>query len=168
MTRRLAIATLAVLALAAIDFAWHYSALPAQMASHFDFAGNANGHMARGTFVAVALGTSVCMALLFWGIAALLPRLPAGMINLPHRDFWLAPENRPATFAFIRRSMLLLGLLVQVQLAAIFHLTLAANLRPAPAQLNGPWLFLGTFAVAFLIWIVHFVLHFYRPGRLAH
>ena len=42
-----------------------------------------------------------------YGAVAL--RNPNAVINLPHRDYWLAPERRPATFEFIRRQMMRFG-----------------------------------------------------------
>src|SRR5262245_21658511 len=133
MSRLLISGTIAVIALLGADFAWHYPMLPLRMASHFDAAGNPNDTMSRSIFVTFALITVVGIAALLGSLGYLLPRMPSGMIHLPHRDFWLAPEHRAATFAYIRKALALLGILVTAHLAIIFHLALVANLTPNPS-----------------------------------
>ncbi len=49
------------------------------------------------------------MAALFGGLALAGPRLPAGLINTPHRDVWLAPEHRPEFDRVFRSAMWSLG-----------------------------------------------------------
>src|SRR4051794_16547662 len=76
-----------------------WSRLPAVMASHFSAFGTPDGAMPRDAFfTSLALGC---------GAAVLLPALapqvlrhvPAAAINIPHRDYWLAPERRAASIA---------------------------------------------------------------------
>ena len=79
-----------------------YPQLPNRMASHFDIYGRPNGWQPKEAFF-----LTMALAIVATGaIGFLLPRAiaaaPAGLINLPRRDYWLAPDRREATFRFLR------------------------------------------------------------------
>lgn len=93
---------LLALVLVAAGFVWLTSrTLPAVVASHFSAGGAANGFMPRGTYVALLLALVVGAPLL----VAFLPTAVAGRdgsnLRIPHRAYWLAPERRDDTLAFI-------------------------------------------------------------------
>ncbi len=126
--KRVLQAAFLILALAAIaQGLWQYSRLPERVAAHFDFSGHANGWMTRGTFLGWQVGTLLFLTVLFEGIALLQSRLPADLINIPHRDYWLAPERRAATDAWISSLVLLPGCLLMIFFMALFHLVYRTN-----------------------------------------
>lgn len=43
--------------------------------------------------------------LLFWLAPWMVRRLPADLVNLPHKDYWLAPRNRDRAAAMVRDDM---------------------------------------------------------------
>lgn len=121
------------LALAAwVQAFWHHQHLPARVASHFNPAGNANGWMARDTYLAWQIGTIAAVAALLQGIVLLQSKLPSQFVNLPHRDYWLAAERRGATDAWVRGLVLAIGCLLMAFFMAVFHLVYLANQAATP------------------------------------
>ena len=118
-----------VLVLAALaQGVWQHAYLPERVVSHFDGAGRANGWMSRDALLGWQLGTVLFIAALFEGIVALQPLLPAEFVNLPHRDYWLAPERRAATDAWISSLLRGTGCLLMVFFMALFHSVYRVNL----------------------------------------
>jgi serine/threonine-protein kinase len=143
-----------VLTLAAIGQGlWQHSRLPERVMSHFDGAGRANGWMTRDAFLGWQVGTLGLLALLFEGIVLLQARLPREFVNIPHRDYWLAPGRRAATDTWISALVLLPGCLVMLFFMALFHQVYRVNvdgtreLTPNPAWLAAA-LVLAVLAVA--------------------
>lgn len=85
--------------------AYYYPQMPERMASHFAADGRANGWQSRGAFFALMLLVTSTSAI----VGFLVPRQIAARsntrINLPHRDYWLAPERREETMSFISATM---------------------------------------------------------------
>jgi uncharacterized membrane protein len=133
-------------------------ALPERVASHFDAGGIPTGWMPRTGFLALQAGILALMVLVF----VLLPRtvawLPVGLVNLPHRDHWLAPERRPETMATIEVWMGALGLLVVVSIAIFEELAVQANLPGGTGRLSMIPFWATLFAVlaAATAWTVRF------------
>lgn len=78
----------------------------------------------RGIFqVAVTLGVGA----LFIGIAWLLKYTPAGLINLPNRSYWLAPERREETMDRLASSFDVFACATVLFLLVAFELTSLAG-----------------------------------------
>ena len=129
--------------------------LPPRMASHFGADGRAYGWMDRTSYLVFI----AALPLLFAGFAWLVQVVPARFFNIPRRDYWLAPERRPALVAFLRERMLWLGCVIIGLVAALHGLTISAN-RLEPAQLPmGPFvMILIGFLVAVMIWLASLVM----------
>ena len=100
---------------------WQHNGLPETVASHFDARGKANGWMSRGTQTAWHLGTVFFMAAMFEGIARLNRRIPDEFINIPHRDYWLAPARRADTIAGLGTLVRLMGCVLLAFFIGVFH-----------------------------------------------
>jgi uncharacterized membrane protein len=140
-----------------------YSAplLPARMASHFGGIGQANGWMNRDTDLCFLGAMGVGVPLLFFILGLVIRLVPDQLINLPHREYWLSPEQRAATGAFISRQLLWLGCLMILFLAGIHYLTIQANrLTPARLPMDLFLALLGGFLVAVAGWLIHLIRHF--------
>lgn len=111
---------------------WQHSRLPTRVASHFNASGQANGWMSRDAQLGWQIGIVAFLAAVFCGIAYLQPRLPREFVNLPYRDYWLTPERRAATDAWISGLVFAAGSLVVAFLMFVFQLVFRANLTPAP------------------------------------
>jgi len=86
-----------LLALGACFVWWTSGALPAVVAAHFGAGGIANGFMPRGQFVGFMLALVLAVPALIYFLGRLATRLPAPWLNLPNKQYWLAPERRAAT-----------------------------------------------------------------------
>src|SRR3972149_10891183 len=87
----------AVSALALLQLAAYYPFLPEKVASHFNFAGKADGWWDKEYF---AVFWAMLLAFLVGTFALteyLVSKAPDSVINLPNKDWWLAPERRAET-----------------------------------------------------------------------
>jgi serine/threonine-protein kinase len=147
--------------------AWTVPQLPERIATHFGFGGQPDGWMTRsayGVFIAVI---GLAMPALIVGIFFGMQFLSNGMINIAHREYWLAPERRDETFAYLRRHSLWYASLLVAFFAGLHYLTLQANQQQPAAQLNLPVLFvvLGCFLLGTLWWALSMIRHFQSLHR---
>ena len=84
-----------------IYFSYYYPLLPKVVASHFDVHGIANGWQTKQGFFEVLAGTTALSAFLIFGIPTMIGIIPDQFINLPNKDYWLAPEQRAASLEFL-------------------------------------------------------------------
>src|ERR1700680_1866538 len=86
-----------------IYFSYYYPLLPKVVASHFDVHGIANGWQTKQGFFEVLAGTTALSAFLIFGIPipTMIGIVPDQFINLPNKDYWLAPEQRAASLEFL-------------------------------------------------------------------
>ena len=139
--------------------------LPDRVASHFGFAGAANGWMTRTGYLVFTAAFPLLLALFFAGISALIKVLPARFCNIPNRDYWLAPERRAATSVLIRHWLAGLLCLMTLLFAGLHVLTIVAN-RSTPPQLpmGGLLLLVIVFLLALMIWLTMFLMRFAEIG----
>lgn len=155
---------LGVVLLAAVgDLLWLYPRLPAQVATKFDVAGVATRWSSKEGFLALHVGLLCLLIGLALAGRFLVPLIPARLVNVPHRDYWLAPERRE--FTQRRMGELVLGICAVnlVFVATLTHLTLRANLAASPALGREPLYLLGAFLVALAALIVPEILFFRKP-----
>ncbi len=162
--RNIAFAVLTLtLALALGDLALRYPGLPERIASHFGPSGEANGWMDKSTFAIFIAGIFTFDTILFANVASTIRRTPDAKINLPHKEYWLAPERRDSTMDVIGGYMLWFGAATQILLAGVFRLVYQANLSSAPKLNDRVWIYLGVYLVFTLCWLVSMVSRFRRP-----
>ena len=134
--------------------------LPERVAIHFGALGRANGWTGRDQ-AAMFFEALTVVPVIFLVLATAMHVLPAGLFNLPHRDYWLAPERREETVATVSRQLIWMACLMTLFLAGIFWLTVIAN-RLAPPRLPMDWFvllliaFLGSTAVWTILLIARF------------
>ena len=147
---------------AAGDLAWHYPQLPARVATHFDAHGLADGWSSRSALLTTSIVTLVVMSLVAGGLQLLVRFLPASLINVPHREFWLAPARAEGTRRSVGQLMFAIGCLLFVMVAGLNHLTLRANLGPFPQMGFWMWFVVGSCVLSMQARILLTVLRFRR------
>jgi hypothetical protein len=173
------IALLVLLALVCVQMAYFYpkivqvvaaaqsvpSAHGGAVASHFDAAGVPNGHQTISRFFTTYIAIIVLEGALFFGAPALLSYIPSEFINLPNRDYWLAPERRVQTLADLNARFNWLGVATVSLVLVVMQWVLAANLSGDP-RLPGfaVWIPLGAYLAFAMWWIVRLFAAFQRPG----
>jgi len=113
--------------------------LPEELATSFDAAGRPRGTSVRGTALVLLGVLQVLPALSMLVLPLLVRRLPTSLINLPHREHWLAPERRGATLAFLEAWLAAAALVMALFFGASSQLILAANRAPEPRLGSGFW-----------------------------
>jgi hypothetical protein len=152
-----------LLALAAGFVLFTAGPLPVVVASHFGAGGGANGFMPRDAYVMFMLALVVGLPTLLTGLAALVRLLPVERINLPDRDYWLAPERQEETVAYLERHGARLAAVLAVFLCFVHWLVVKANVVQ-PARFPEPLFYAGVavFATALALWLAGFLVHFGR------
>lgn len=151
------IATNVALVAQAIHF---HPQLPARMATHFDLSGTVDGWMSRGSFLWSGAALLAVLDGVFVALLIALPRLPDAAINLPHPDYWLAPEHRAETIQWIGDWLLCFATSTLALLAMVAQGLYATNVART-YRLDGSvkWLITGFGAFA-LVQIASFVRRF--------
>lgn len=160
--RRLpAAALLASLALCLGQAAYFYGRLPPVAVSHFDAQGNPNGWMDRSSLIGLCVGTELLIAAVFGIFKLAMSRVPASMMNLPHRELWLAPERRVETLDWISGSMMWMGAATLLLLFDVFGQMFRVNLGAA-TELSHPRAALGVYLAFSGLWMVLYWRRFSR------
>ena len=147
---------------AAAGLMWSAQELPPRVASHFDFQGQADGWMSRESDLEFMAGLTLLLPILLIGTGLVAPLLPAGSVNVPHRDYWLAPERRRETGLYLARQMAWFACGMTVFSMALNWLLVEANRHTPPRLTNSVWLLLGLFLGFTIAWLVVLVAHFSR------
>ena len=150
-----------------LTMAYYYPQMPERMASHFAADGRANGWQSREAFFVLMLLVASTSAI----VAFLAPRQIAARsnarINLPHRDYWLAPERREQTMRFISATMAWFACGILFVLISGTFFALQANLAPVHRFNSEAMLVvLGGFLLGLLGLLVRLFRHFQKvPPR---
>ncbi|WZO99181.1 DUF1648 domain-containing protein [Isosphaeraceae bacterium EP7] len=103
--------------------------LPARVATHFSVSGVPDGWMSRRAQTISSLGVAAFLVLATSVPLYLARHFSDSTVNLPHREYWLAPERRDATFAHISGIGVMLACLSLVLMISLQILVVRANLR---------------------------------------
>jgi hypothetical protein len=108
------------------------------MASHFGASGVPNGWMTKTQFfITYALVFVPALFIEFW-LHRKISKSPGARINLPNKEYWLAPERRAGTFAYFESFFAWYGCAFLFVIAAVMGLAMRANLETAPQLPTGP------------------------------
>ncbi len=132
----------------------YYPRLPPMVASHFGAGGLPDDWISRKAFLACELGTTAALVVLFLGIEWALRKIPASWVNMPNKDYWLAPERREDTMARLASPVAWIGGATLVFLAGVSCLASRANLQPKVQMSNAVWPLLGLYLVFIIACVV--------------
>ena len=151
---------------AAIHFASYYSQLPDVVASHFNARGVANGWQTKSAFFAVFVGVSVLAAVIGFGIPRIIASLPPQLINLPNKQYWLAPGRLAETQAFLNNYFAWFGCAVFLIVILTFDYAIQSNLRPENRpDISRMWYILVGFLAFVAVWIIRLLARFLRTPQ---
>src|SRR5215469_3204832 len=147
-------------------FAQIYPQLPERMASHFAADGTPNGWGPKQGFfllMTMIIGLTVIPTFV---VPLKLKSLPRPKINLPNKEYWLAPERAKETYRFFRTYMAWFGCALLFVL--LFGTTQAANANlPSIGHFNSAamiYVMIG-FAAFVGLWLISFIRHFQNVPR---
>jgi uncharacterized membrane protein len=140
--------------------------LPENLATSFNFAGEPECWMSRTSYMLFVSGMGSLVIIAIAIIGLLCAYLPAKWCNVPHRDYWFAPERRVETKRYIFQQMLWFDCLLSCFLIAVHFSTIHAN-KIMPQHLPGAEFFsiVSCFVAGTLIWVLMLLLHFARTDR---
>ena len=144
------------------DLAWLYPQLPERVATKFDASGRAVGWSARGSLLALQLSLLIFVAVGMVGMRFGLRWVPLALINLPRRDYWLAPERAEHTYRVVGDLILGMGTGALAFFVAMQHWIMRANLQPEPRLERGFWILLFVFLALYLGVALRTWLYFWR------
>lgn len=138
--------------------------LPGQVAWYFDFSGEPGAYAARGIYLAVMLVLTVGVPLVVrFSLVAWL-RDNADALVIPNRDYWLAPGQREATLAYLKRQTAWMAAAFAVMFLAGHLLDVRANQFNPPHQPPLEFLrFVVGITVVCLLWAGCMARHFRKP-----
>ena len=125
--------------LAAIAQCVHdFPLLPERLASHFNASGMPNGWMTKTQFIYLyAVVLVPALAIEFW-VPNRIANKPVSKLNLPNKEFWLAPERRTETFAFFDSFFAWYGCVFLFVMVFAMGLAMRANFDSPPHLPTGP------------------------------
>ncbi len=137
--------------------------LPSRVAVHFGIGGAADNWASSyfNTFFFIGINTFLFILLCY--TPQLVFGLPTKWINLPNKDYWLRPENRPRTAERVSSFMYQFGSALFLFLFAVQLLAIQANLSQT-VKFNEK-LFL-TALVLFVLYTAHWCIRFFKAFRL--
>ncbi|HEY1328028.1 MAG TPA: hypothetical protein VGI14_13885 [Casimicrobiaceae bacterium] len=132
--------------------------------SHMRLDGRVDRWTPRDMYVAMMLAIGIGVPLLIVASTALTRRLPPRWINLPHREYWLAPERRERTHATLHDFSCAIGTVVALFVAALHLLIVSGgSARGAPPQ-PAFYVLLGVLVATLLGMVAWLLRRFCRPG----
>ena len=140
-----------------------YVMLPEVIAIHFGIGGRADSWAPKEINFFLFLGIDILLFLLIWYSPALMMKAPAKWVNLPHKSFWLAEENKPLTRQKLESLMSEFGIAFFAFFLFIFILVLDANLSK-PVMLKESLFLLGM--IIFLAYMVYWSIKLYSSFRI--
>ena len=146
-----------------VYLAFSASHLPARLATHFGSNGQPNGWMSRSSLLlgsaALAYVFPLYTVALCW-----LVRLVPGAVNLPHKEHWLAAENRQQTFDYLFSHSWWFACLAISFVIGMYLLLVRSNQQTPPHLSTSAVLAIaGGFLAGTAVWTVALVRRFHRP-----
>ena len=138
--------------------------LPGNVATHFNVNNEPDGWMTRNPYLLLILTLLVSIpSVISVGISLLSQRFPH-LVNLPNRDYWLAPTRFNESLDFLAAHGHRLGRLVIVLMTGLHFVVLVAN-RADPPALPQSWLMaiVVGFVFALAMWVLALYRRFPKP-----
>ena len=157
----------ALVALGAVQLSFYAPRIPEILGSDFSPGGFVNGWQTKTAFFSTELAIIALATVVSFGVPRIIEAVPASVINLPHKEYWLAAERREDTLAYIRAWSAWFGCGLLAFLLFAMELVFRANLH-TPPQFNNAAFILALLAfVAFdTTLVIRVILHFSRtPDR---
>jgi hypothetical protein len=139
--------------------------LPERVASHFGADGQPDGWMGRSGFLVFMAVFGIGISVFIVGISYLSRFFPTSMVNVPHKQFWLSPGQRPATQAFLLVRSWWLACLMVLFMSGLHYVTILAN-RTTPVGMPGRefMVVMGVFVAGLIAWLFSLARRFRRPS----
>jgi uncharacterized membrane protein len=151
---------------AAVHFSFYYPQLPGVVASHFNGHGTANGWQPKSAFFGVFVGVSALASVMGFAIPRIIAVMPAQLINLPNKGYWLAPEHLAETTEFLNGYFAWFACGLYLVMILTFDYAIQHNLHPEdPPDPARMWYALAGFLLFTIMWTIRMLAKFLRPPQ---
>jgi uncharacterized membrane protein len=140
--------------------------LPLRVASHFNSAGTPDGWMSRAAYLWSMFGIMLAITLLLIGTFYSIRFFPCSTINLPEKEYWLAPDRRNKTFDAIFRAGVWLATFQTVFFLGMHLLVVAANASQPVMLSSHVWFLLAGFLLVVMAWSIVLIQRFRRTTEV--
>jgi serine/threonine-protein kinase len=142
-----------------------WSIMPPEMAAHFNVQGNPDRFVPKPEFFGYQIQTLLIVVLVSIPLQLLFLVLPVDLINMPQREYWLAPERRAETVGRLSDFAAMLFGLILLTIQAGFELSAYANLQ-TPIHFNAQWMlvFMAASFVVIGLMLFQLTVSFRRPA----
>lgn len=151
---------------AAVHFSSVYPRLPGLVASHFNSRGAPSGWQTKEAFFGVFVGVSVLVAVIGFGVPRIIAAMPAQLVNLPNKRYWLAPEHLAETTEFLNSYFAWFACAIYLTMVFAFDYAIQSNLHPenppGPARM---WYVLAGLLAFMLSGTIGMLAKFLRPPQ---
>jgi uncharacterized membrane protein len=133
---------------------YYYPNLPEKVAVHFNAFGEPDNWASKQSYLIFQIILLLFTAVITFGLPLLLRKLPDSAINIPHKDYWLAPQRRNETFTILQKRFEWFGVGLCALMISINQLAIRANLlnqNLSPVS----WYILGVFLLFVVVWSVN-------------
>lgn len=149
---------------AILQMFWWLPSLPENMPTHFDANGEPDAWASAKNFVLMFATIQAITVVLMLAFTWLIAKLPASMINVPNRQYWLGPRHRKQTLSWTTGTMLLVTSSCVWLFVGIFHLSTQVGLGNRGTTAPEIWWLIGTFFVSCVGIAIYSCLHFRLPS----
>lgn len=143
----------------------YWRVLPERVATHFGPGGEPNDWMDRTSAAILLGGFQLVFPLLLLSVVRLLKWIPNAFINIPHREYWLAPARRESALAWLARPMSGIAGLTAALLVVTSHLTFRANVRTGRLEEFPFFVCLATYLAGTFLLVIRILRRFGRVPR---
>lgn len=143
-----------------------FAVLPDRVAIHFGPGGIANGWASRYVNAILMSGMHIFLFCSFWFAPRFMLVVSPRWINIPHKEYWLAPANQQRTLRIIENFMWRFGTVMLLFFLIMNLLILQANLAET-VKLNMQIYFptMGAFFAYTIWWTIGFFMAFRKPQQ---
>ena len=124
--------------------------LPQEVPIHFDWNGDPDRFTSRAGFLwsmtGLVIGTTAFLLFFGW----LTPKIPDSMINLPNKEYWLAPERRETSHRRIQLMLVWVGSLTTLLFSAIAFLSWLVGMQYLANISPWVWIVVAVYTVAIM------------------
>ncbi len=132
-----------------VTLSWAAFNLPEHIATHFGASGAANGWGTRGGYITFDIVISAALVLGLPMLVGALVRGSGAGVNIPHKDYWFRPENKPRLERRLKVDMMFIGGATGLLLSWVDIELVRANALATPSM-DTVWMPIVLFMVAIL------------------
>ncbi len=138
----------------------YLSYLPERVAIHFGADGVANNWLDRGTATWLMIAIQGGLPWMLIIVSLSIRYVPATLVNIPHREYWLHPERREATLAYVAGLVSSIAILESVFISLVNHMAFTANINGQTLNTQLLLLALVVFLIATSVLVIRMYMRF--------